>query len=1344
MARLSRLVVPWRSLAAAVLAANVILAVPQPAIAAPAPGGTVGEEITSSWDLYFQGKALTARRNLAALLQRPEAKAPAARLEVLRAILDMCVQGQADGCVLTYAKMYMETETLPATPASLTERERLRLQDYYLGQARLSLRSLEATRALAEGEAWKHENAFNEALYLKRQALLANAEAISGDHAGAGRAVDRMLSLIAAQENPQDSRFTVALALSQAVAVLADIGEGERAYGLYRATGSFVFQTLPPLTPEAVRFRLTEARLLEQRGDFQGAVRSIDLALAVGRAIELDTDVRETLLAGALTAKAAACAGRLDLDCARKALDEHPLAARLATPGARPQTYEETTYLAVRALVNAFAGGDDAAAAAALAQPTEGRYGATTNDALAVYRAMGAALASPPGEARARGLFEAGRGVVEAVERAPSAAFGGWRRPGGLDQVMISLALTQAGAARPDANRTVFALMQLAARQGPIMDADALTALGQARDGMQRRSIHQALRLRARRDQFERAQLQAVAALAAGQAPDGQPLRYDLTTRGRFRDFAARIAAADADLAQAGVSTSGANLVPLERLQAALAPNEAALTVAVVPGGMAYMCVRTDSTLRKVAAADLAQAQLDIRILQSALTAGHAANEALDSQFPVAAATRLYDLLIRPFDGCLKPGDQILWLPNAAITGVPLAALLERAPPKAGAGYDLAGAAWLVRDHAISYAGSASAIVAARSGGGPTGADFDFLGVGDPVLDGVTESGEERAKIVRRGVRGAATLAALAALPETKVELERSAQGFATTRILTGGAATERGVRGQLLGSYRYLSFATHGLLRDDLQGLAEPALALTPVSSADPTNDGLLTASEIADLNLAARFVALSACNTANFDLSQMSRDLPALASAFAVAGVPATLGTLWAVDSVTGEAVVARTFANLRTAPGAGPARALAEAQRAFLAAPPGRPYLHPRFWAPFVVLGDGGANAPAAATRGTVTAEVLTTAGDGGEVLAVRRASDRVVARFIGDAGKASVRASRDDGRELWRREETGASAARMLVDLGTTVIAGAQAQGGQGRIVPMLQAFDLAGGRPRATWRSEERAGRDAFVAAGARLDERHAVFAVADLGAGGVALHVMTVDEKLRTEPLFDIAPPATSLDEVTLTPMGDRLLVSYTQRYPPPDRPALLSEDDFDQPPCRRPPITWVELRETASGRLLASARLDGWMAAQGLAQDDGALLAGGVQANCTAELKAAVVRLDAGLAATPVWADASLGASEARSLAPLPGGGVFVAARKANVLDYAAPGTRGYDPNDLSTQYSGMLLALDAGGTVQATRMLDSGSNLFVFAADASDPDDILVGGSLGENAAIFRLGAQ
>lgn len=59
-------------------------------------------------------------------------------------------------------------------------------------------------------------------------------------------------------------------------------------------------------------------------------------------------------------------------------------------------------------------------------------------------------------------------------------------------------------------------------------------------------------------------------------------------------------------------------------------------------------------------------------------------------------------------------------------------------------------------------------------------------------------------------------------------------------------------------------AFATHGLVPGDLNGLTQPALALSaPEVTHDPNNDGLLTMGEILGLKLNADWVVLSACNT-------------------------------------------------------------------------------------------------------------------------------------------------------------------------------------------------------------------------------------------------------------------------------------------------------------------------------------------------------------------------------------------------------------------------------------------------------------------------------------------------
>ena len=69
---------------------------------------------------------------------------------------------------------------------------------------------------------------------------------------------------------------------------------------------------------------------------------------------------------------------------------------------------------------------------------------------------------------------------------------------------------------------------------------------------------------------------------------------------------------------------------------------------------------------------------------------------------------------------------------------------------------------------------------------------------------------------------------------------------------------------------YAILHFATHGALSGQVEGSAEPGLVLTPPPK-DTSDlqalwrgDGLLTASEIANLRLDADWVILSACNTA------------------------------------------------------------------------------------------------------------------------------------------------------------------------------------------------------------------------------------------------------------------------------------------------------------------------------------------------------------------------------------------------------------------------------------------------------------------------------------------------
>jgi CHAT domain-containing protein len=1296
----------------------------QPAIAAPDPSAAISE----AWGAHYAGRTLTARRGLERALADPAAQGPAVRTPLLETLLDICIAGRADGCVVEHMADYLATYPKLAQPDEAHAREQMRRAAYYLDHGKLAVGAPDVTAVLMDSPIWRRENAFNRELYLRRQRLALRIQLETGDAAGALRSVDKIFSLLAALTNPQEGRLAFAEATADAIAGLTAMGETDRAFGLYKAAGETVVAALPPLSVEAAQFRLTEARLLLARLDLEGAERALLHAVSLSAAIELEDEVRQAMQAEALSSLAFACLARGQEDCARNALARHPFATLYAKPGRKALAHGEVAYLAARALVGAADPKGDPVALAALASSTAGEETAET----AIFRAFGAALAQPQGDRRAAGLSSAGKLLADRAAAPSTGVFAGWYQPGALDQTLVALALTQAGADSPSADDTIFTLFQLAGRRGATFDTDALTLLGQAKDGLQRRSVHQALRLRARRDAYERAEIQKVAAqaLANGSAA---PLRHDLDRRSVLRDFSDRIGRAEQGLAEAGVATGGAGAVSLATFQAVLRPHEAALSVSGTAGGLAYLCVRRDRVQRKVVGAEgLDQARIDARLVKAALTAGHAPNETLDSQFPVAAAVRLHDLLIKPFEGCISPGDHILWLPNASITGLPLAALLERPPERLQTGFDLSTAAWLVRRHAVSYVGSAGALAAARTEGRLQSADFDFLGVGDPVFSGAAPGGTDRARLATRGVAPASGVTTLAALPETRAELEQSARPFRTARLLTGEAASEGSVRAQALSAYRYLSFATHGLVREDLQGLSEPALALTPVSAADAADDGLLTAGEIADLNLLARFVALSACNTANFDLDLMARELPALASAFAVAGVPATLGTLWPVESETGRRVVAPIFAHIAAA--GAPAEALAEAQRAFLADPPSRAYLHPRFWAPFILLGDGGAT-PEAAQPDLRLADIHTLdEASNAEVVALSRDGERILARLASDEG-AAVQVASEAGEALWSSTNRKVAGGRFIATLGPVILAGGAS--GERTARPALEAFDARTGARRGIWTGDTLAAGDSYFAAGTRLGEEAAAFVVADLGgASGVAVRVFETQASLQPRLLFETAPQGVaSLDEATLTAWGDDLLLTYSERH---TRTATgLSEDDFENRPCLGPPITWVELRDRGTGVLKASRRLEGWMVAAAVVHGDRLILAGARRDGCVEEFQASAAGLDRSLDLEPLYLDRSLGASEVRAMTPLGDGRILLAARKENLLDYRATGS-GADKT-----YSGLALTLDAAGKASAAKLIDSGGDLFLFAAAPGSPGQAYVGGAMGGAATLFRLEA-
>ncbi len=285
----------------------------------------------------------------------------------------------------------------------------------------------------------------------------------------------------------------------------------------------------------------------------------------------------------------------------------------------------------------------------------------------------------------------------------------------------------------------------------------------------------------------------------------------------------------------------------------------------------------------------------------------------------------LYLALLGPFEHLID-GKHLLIVPSGDLSALPFQVLVTHATDDLSVGNDaFPHAKWLISRQPITVLPSVGSLKALRQSARASKATRPYGGFGNPLLDGDNVSpshieraaaargrqhcrdsttriavlSEQRVKIkplLRGGVANIAEIKRLLPLPETADEICAVAEslGALPSELHLGEQASETEIKAMSadgrLAEFRVLHFATHGALSGEIDGNGEPGLVLTPPATATPTDDGYLSASEVATLKLDADWVILSACNTAA-GATDSAEALSGLARAFFYAGARSLL---------------------------------------------------------------------------------------------------------------------------------------------------------------------------------------------------------------------------------------------------------------------------------------------------------------------------------------------------------------------------------------------------------------------------------------------------------------------
>ncbi len=415
----------------------------------------------------------------------------------------------------------------------------------------------------------------------------------------------------------------------------------------------------------------------------------------------------------------------------------------------------------------------------------------------------------------------------------------------------------------------------------------------------------------------------------------------------------------------------------LSDLRNSISDGDRYITSFISAGSVYTLCVSKHEFWLAQGPFDPISTNLAVKLVKAALGNPGAPSEVIDKSFPIKQVDFLTRSFLTPISECLVGAEELVFSLPQNLSGIPVHVFLDPLADSLTEVGRLGTVPWLGLRYSIRMVSGYEQVVAGNLRNREPNTSNIFIGVGDPVLRGRLEDGQPRTQTALRGVlpTSSGSITELDELPDTGDELRSLGKFFgADSRVFLRDEASELNLRRIPLRSARILAFATHGLTREEVPGISESALVLTPISSTIPAIDGVLTATDISRLDLDSDLVILSACNSASFSIDLFGPEAGSLSTAFFLAGAKSTLASLWSVNSDASRRLM-EEFAKAYSKGNITPAKALRLAMISFLNdGSISSYYQHPRFWAAFTVFGGGSASPGQARPRQDVKFEEI----------------------------------------------------------------------------------------------------------------------------------------------------------------------------------------------------------------------------------------------------------------------------------------------------------------------------------------------------------------------------------